>query len=74
MNWYAQPGLLVSTSTNSWRTTRPFLAAYSRITQGLRDRASDIHIEPQKDYLRIRFRIDGVLQDLAHLPSSTGAA
>ena len=44
------------------------------ITQGLRDRASDIHIEPQKEYLRIRFRIDGVLQDVAHLPSSTGAA
>ena len=44
------------------------------ITQGLRDRASDIHIEPQKDFLRIRFRIDGVLQDMAHLPISTGAA
>ena len=44
------------------------------ITQGLRDRASDIHIEPQKDFLRVRFRIDGVLQDMAHLPSSTGAA
>jgi type IV pilus assembly protein PilB len=44
------------------------------ITQGLRDRASDIHIEPQKEYLRVRFRIDGVLQDMAHLPSATGAA
>lgn len=44
------------------------------ITQGLRDRASDIHVEPQKDYLRIRFRIDGVLQDVAHLPAATGAA
>jgi type IV pilus assembly protein PilB len=44
------------------------------ITQGLRDRASDIHIEPQKDFLRVRFRIDGVLQDMAHLPTSTGAA
>src|SRR3989441_2870911 len=44
------------------------------ITQGLRDRASDIHVEPQKDYLRIRFRIDGVLQDVAHLPTSIGAA
>ena len=44
------------------------------ITQGLRDRASDIHVEPQKDFLRIRFRIDGVLQDVAHLPSATGAA
>jgi type IV pilus assembly protein PilB len=44
------------------------------ITQGLRDRASDIHIEPQKSHLRIRLRIDGVLQDVAHLPSATGAA
>jgi type IV pilus assembly protein PilB len=44
------------------------------ITQGLRDRASDIHIEPQKGHLRIRFRIDGVLQDMAHLPSTTGSA
>ncbi len=44
------------------------------ITQGLRDRASDVHIEPQKDFLRVRFRIDGVLQDMAHLPNATGAA
>jgi type IV pilus assembly protein PilB len=44
------------------------------ITQGLRDRASDIHVEPQKEHLRIRFRVDGVLQDVAHLPSATGAA
>jgi type IV pilus assembly protein PilB len=44
------------------------------ITQGLRDRASDIHIEPQKDYLRVRFRIDGVLHDMAHLPTATGGA
>src|SRR5450759_632272 len=27
------------------------------ITQGLRDRASDIHIEPQKEYLRVRFPV-----------------
>jgi type IV pilus assembly protein PilB len=44
------------------------------ITQGLRDRASDIHVEPQKQFLRIRFRIDGVLQDVAHLPTATGGA
>jgi type IV pilus assembly protein PilB len=44
------------------------------ITQGLRDRASDMHVEPQKDFLRIRFRVDGVLQDVAHLPTATGAA
>lgn len=29
--------------------------------EAIRMRASDIHIEPQENYLRIRFRIDGVL-------------
>src|SRR5256885_9362630 len=33
------------------------------VAQGLRDRASDIHIEPQATRLRVRARIDGVLRD-----------
>jgi general secretion pathway protein E len=40
------------------------------ITQAVRDRASDIHIEPQEDRLRIRFRIDGTLYDMFSLPLS----
>ncbi|HLH71426.1 MAG TPA: GspE/PulE family protein [Candidatus Dormibacteraeota bacterium] len=40
------------------------------ITQGLRDRASDIHLEPQRTYLRVRFRIDGILSDRLQLPQS----
>jgi len=40
------------------------------ITQAVRDRASDIHIEPQEDRLRVRFRIDGVLHDMFALPRS----
>jgi type IV pilus assembly protein PilB len=44
------------------------------ITQGLRDRASDIHIEPQEDRLRIRYRIDGALHDVIALPSSMAPA
>jgi type IV pilus assembly protein PilB len=44
------------------------------VTQGLRDRASDIHIEPQEDRLRIRFRIDGALHDVISLPSTMAAA
>ena len=32
-------------------------------------RASDIHIEPQEAGMRLRFRIDGVLQDIATFPS-----
>ncbi|MCW2673081.1 MAG: type pilus assembly protein PilB, partial [Frankiales bacterium] len=44
------------------------------ITQALRDRASDVHIEPQDERLRIRFRIDGALHDVLALPSDMGPA
>jgi len=33
--------------------------------------ASDIHLEPQEKDLRVRFRIDGVLQEVARLPRET---
>ncbi|WP_328991818.1 GspE/PulE family protein [Kribbella sp. NBC_01245] len=44
------------------------------ITQGLRDRASDIHIEPHDDRVRVRFRVDGALRDQLELPGSIGPA
>ncbi|HWH29178.1 MAG TPA: ATPase, T2SS/T4P/T4SS family [Mycobacteriales bacterium] len=44
------------------------------ITQALRDRASDVHIEPQDNRLRIRFRIDGALHDVLALPESMAPA
>lgn len=34
------------------------------LTQAIRDRATDIHIEPYEDELAIRYRIDGVLYDV----------
>jgi type IV pilus assembly protein PilB len=40
------------------------------ITQALRDRASDVHIEPHGDRLRVRYRIDGALNDVLDLPGS----
>jgi type IV pilus assembly protein PilB len=39
----------------------------------LKDRASDIHIEPQEHHLRIRYRIDGVLHHKTDLPRELGA-
>jgi type IV pilus assembly protein PilB len=44
------------------------------ITQALRDRASDVHIEPQDSRLRIRFRIDGALHDVIALPEDMAPA
>jgi len=42
------------------------------ITQALRDRASDIHIEPHPDRVQIRYRIDGALHDVLQLPHAMG--
>ena len=44
------------------------------ITQGLRDRASDIHVEPQGDRIRVRYRVDGALHEVLDLPGSMGPA
>jgi len=41
------------------------------IDEAIKNRASDIHIEPQEDRLRLRYRIDGVLHNIASLPLST---
>lgn len=38
------------------------------LTQALKKRASDIHIEPERDCLRIRYRIDGSLYDVFKIP------
>ena len=40
------------------------------IKQAVRDRASDIHVEPQEDRLRVRYRIDGILHEVMSLPLS----
>jgi len=44
------------------------------IVQGVKDRASDIHIEPNERGLLIRFRIDGILHDIRTLPSKIKSA
>ena len=40
------------------------------LRQALQERASDVHIEPSSDDLRIRFRIDGVLHDITRSPKA----
>jgi type IV pilus assembly protein PilB len=38
----------------------------------VRDGASDIHVEPQRDAVRIRYRIDGLLRDMMTVPRNAG--
>jgi type IV pilus assembly protein PilB len=41
---------------------------YSVLAQAVGEGASDIHLEPEEGELRIRFRVDGVLKEAAHVP------
>ncbi|MCA8948814.1 MAG: Flp pilus assembly complex ATPase component TadA, partial [Planctomycetes bacterium] len=39
------------------------------IEESLRARASDLHVEPQRDALRVRVRVDGDMEELYSLPA-----
>jgi type IV pilus assembly protein PilB len=41
---------------------------YSILGQGVGEGASDIHFEPEEGEMRVRFRVDGVLREAAHVP------
>ncbi len=43
------------------------------VSEAVKVRASDIHIEPQADRVRVRYRIDGMLHDMMALPPSAHA-
>jgi len=43
------------------------------IREAIAEGASDIHLEPDEDGVRVRYRIDGVLTDFARLPRSAKA-
>jgi type IV pilus assembly protein PilB len=40
----------------------------------IRSHASDVHIEPREDFVRVRYRIDGVLREVNRLPSNVVGA
>jgi type IV pilus assembly protein PilB len=41
---------------------------YSILGQAVGEGASDVHFEPDEGEMRVRFRIDGVLREAAHVP------
>jgi len=42
----------------------------SILSQAIREGASDVHISPEKDYVQVRFRVDGRLHDVPAPPKS----
>jgi len=56
-------------------TETPLVQALNLIVdEAVKARASDIHIEPEEDRVRIRYRIDGTLQDMMSVPLSAHRA
>ncbi|RJP45628.1 type II/IV secretion system protein [Candidatus Parcubacteria bacterium] len=41
-------------------------------TEAVQSGASDIHVEPQEQYLRVRFRVNGELREVTSLPGELG--
>ena len=53
----------------------PVVQVVNRIlTQGVRSRASDIHVEPTEDNVRVRYRVDGAMSEAIVLPVRMGPA
>jgi type IV pilus assembly protein PilB len=44
------------------------------VIQAIKDKASDIHLEPYRDIVRLRYRVDGILHEKATLPKKIQAA
>jgi type IV pilus assembly protein PilB len=46
----------------------------SLIEQAIQNRASDVHLEPTEDEMRVRYRIDGVLHEVDKVPKAVQSA
>ncbi len=64
-----QIALVVGTGDAENADDSPVIRAIdSLISQAVKARATDIHIEPMESRVRVRFRVDGFLQEVGHLP------
>ncbi|RJQ37042.1 type II/IV secretion system protein [Candidatus Microgenomates bacterium] len=64
-----------STQISQLIDDKPIAKIVSTILEyAVTSRASDVHIEPQEDRVRVRYRIDGILYDRLSLPKSVQEA
>lgn len=64
----APPHERAEASDTSTETPPVIRVANAIICQALKERASDIHIEPDARIVRVRYRVDGVLREVMQLP------
>ncbi|MDD4939739.1 MAG: GspE/PulE family protein [Candidatus Omnitrophica bacterium] len=68
---FLRPGQIDLTSAIKESKEAPIVQLVDlMLAQALKMRASDLHIEPEEDCLRIRYRIDGSLHDMLKLPKA----
>ncbi len=67
------PGMpVIGQSLVQTETDAPVAQALTMIIdEAVKARASDIHLQPEENALRVRYRIDGTLHDMFSLPSAT---
>jgi type IV pilus assembly protein PilB len=68
-------GLGMREGVEKSKDVRPIIKLVDRIiTEALNAEATDIHVEPDENAIRIRFRIDGVLHQFFSLPKNLQSA
>ena len=68
---FAEPAISPSSASPTLAKTATLVHVLNEIVHfGLRERATDIHIEPLEVFSRIRFRIDGALRDILTFPAT----
>ena len=61
----------VSPDVDLSRTEGPVITFVNQLLRrAVDERASDLHLEPTEEGLRVRFRVDGILRDITNAPSS----
>lgn len=71
----AEQRLVITAENNNASDDAPINALVDSVIRACVERgASDIHVEPYENYMRIRLRIDGTLQEIARPPASMKAA
>ncbi len=72
---YTKPKVVESTDISKIIKEAPIAKIVSTILEyAVNSRASDVHIEPQEDRVRVRYRIDGILYDRLSLPKTVQEA
>ncbi len=66
----ASPALETSSVAESVSESAVVKLVNLMITKAVKDRASDIHVEPEETRLRIRYRVNGVMREEAAPPKS----